>query len=101
MEQTKDKEQLIQQDWIHCINTLHPLAPQYADEGADTPTLAQVLKNQIAQAENDVIHAIAVLLEKYDHVQNLAYSTRPNVAVTSLLMAAGIETSNTGEDEHY
>lgn len=85
-------KQLIRPTLIEQINKSHLQARFDIHTGADTASLAKVLIDQIEQAEADLMQAVFRLAAKYEHAHELAITAQPNVQLSSLLMAAGIQT---------
>ena len=86
--------QLISPTLIEQINKSHRTAKDDIRIGADTASLAKVLIDQIEQAEADLMQAVFRLAAKYEHAHELAITAQPNVQLTGLLMAAGIQTQD-------
>jgi hypothetical protein len=49
------------------------------------------MQAQVDEAESQLLRSVIKLLDKYNHALELAYSKRPNLELTGLLLSAGVE----------
>lgn len=75
---------------VRQLNELGEKSIDYIEQYSDTPTLAEVRRRQLLQAEADLLKAVIALQEKYLFAHSLRIQAEPNSEVDSLLNINGI-----------